>query len=61
MDSNLAPAILFGTMLRENSQAARFYDSCTAEQRQAILCQLQAISSPEEMRSFVANLPSAAT
>ena len=30
MDSNLAPAILFGTMLRENSQAARFYDSCVA-------------------------------
>lgn len=61
MDNDLAPAILFGTMLRENSAAARFYDGCTAEQRQAILCQLRAISSPEEMRAFVAHLPSAAT
>ena len=44
-----------------NSEAARFYDGCTMEQRQAILCQLQSISTPEEMRSFVAHLPSAAT
>ena len=61
MNSNFSPAILFGTMLRENSEAARFYDGCTMEQRQAILCQLQSISTPEEMRSFVAHLPSAAT
>lgn len=61
MDSNLEPAILFGTLLRENREAARFYDSCTSEQRRAILCRLPSISSPEEMRAFVSHLPSAAT
>lgn len=60
MNHSLEPAVLFGTLLRENSAAARFYDSCTREQRQAILSQLPSMTSPEEVRAFVDHLPSAA-
>ena len=56
MNSDIQPAILFGTLLRENDAAARFYDSCTPLQRQAILCRLPSLTTPEEMRAFVDQL-----
>ena len=36
-------------------------NNCTTAQRHAIRSQLQSIRTPEEMQSFVAHLPSAAT
>ncbi len=42
MDTAMQQATAFGALLRQNPQAARFYDSCTPQQRQAILEQLSA-------------------
>ncbi len=60
MSATFEPAVAFGALLREHPDTARFYDGCTAEQRQAILHQLSQIRSQEELSSFVAHLPSAA-
>ena len=49
----------FGELLRQDPRAARFYDSCTPEQKQAILLQLPEMKSDSQLRAFVANLPSA--
>lgn len=57
MDANLTNAAAFGALLRENGEAARFYDSCTPEQKQAILLQLGQV---QDMAGFVAHLSSAA-
>ena len=46
-------------LLRQDPRAARFYDSCTPEQKQAILLQLPEMKSDSQLRAFVANLPSA--
>lgn len=56
MNPDLAPAIAFGTQLRDNHRAAQFYDQCTPAQRQAILLQLH--KTPlEDMKQFVEQLP----
>lgn len=60
MDRSLEHAASFGAMLRENPKAAHFYDHCTQEQRNAILLQVDMLNSPEKLRAFVENLPSAA-
>ena len=60
MNSYLGPAVAFGQLLRQNPQASRFFDSCTSEQRQAILLQLPQLETPEQLLAFVENLPSAA-
>ena len=59
MSFNLEPAVAFGELLRQDPRAARFYDSCTPEQKQAILLQLREMKSDSQLRAFVANLPSA--
>ena len=58
MSFNLEPAVAFGELLRQDPRAA-FYDSCTPEQKQAILLQLPEMKSDSQLRAFVANLPSA--
>lgn len=50
----------FGISLLQNPAAASFYESCTPEQKQAILNQVHQISSKQEMKAFIDNLPSAA-
>ena len=59
MDQSLEHATAFGAMLRANPQAAKFYDHCTQEQRNAILLQLGQMTSQSQLRAFVDNLPSA--
>ena len=53
MELDLKPAAEFGALLREDEKAAKFYDSCTQEQRNAILLQL---SSVQDMEGFVRQL-----
>ena len=60
MDQSLEHATAFGAMLRANPQAAKFYDHCTQEQRNAILLQMGQMTSQSQLRAFVDNLPSAA-
>lgn len=60
MEFHLEPAVAFGSLLRENAEAAQFYDNCTPTQKEAILLQLQEIHSPENLKAFVDQLPSAA-
>lgn len=50
----------FGTLLRQYPQSSRFYDSCTPQQRQAILDQLSQLTSHTQIQGFVEHLPSAA-
>lgn len=50
----------FGTLLRQYPQSSRFYDSCTPQQRQAILEQLSQLTSHAQIQGFVEYLPSAA-
>lgn len=57
MLTNQNPAVQFGALLQENTDAAQFYARCTPAQRQAILRQLYNVPSVE---AFVQNLPSAA-
>ena len=59
MDVNVNAAVTFGELLQKNPKAAAFYDSCTPDQRQAILLQLSQINSRSQIRAFVDNLPSA--
>ena len=59
MDVNMNAAVTFGELLQKNPKAAAFYDSCTPDQRQAILLQLSQINSRSQLRAFVDNLPSA--
>ena len=59
MDQSLEHATAFGAMLRANPQAAKFYDHCTQEQRNAILLQMGQMTSQSQLRAFVDNLPSA--
>ena len=60
MDTAMQQATAFGALLRQNPQAARFYDSCTPQQRQAILEQLSQLTSQAQLQSFVEHLTSAA-
>ena len=60
MSAPFEPAVAFGALLREHPDTARFYDGCTAEQRNAILQQLSQVKSRQELDAFVAHLPSAA-
>ncbi|MEG0541836.1 MAG: hypothetical protein RR461_00895 [Angelakisella sp.] len=50
----------FGMALLQNYEAARFFDSCTEAQKQAILAQVHMIQSKQDMKAFVDHLPSAA-
>lgn len=50
----------FGMALIQNSDAAKFYENCTDEQKAAIISQVHAIDSKEAMKAFVDHLPSAA-
>ena len=59
MDLNMNAAVTFGELLQTNPQAAAYYDRCTPEQRNAILFQLGRMTSWEQLRAFVDNLPSA--
>ena len=45
-------------MLRKNPKAAAFYDSCTQEQRNAILMQVSQSSTNAQLQALVDNLPS---
>ena len=60
MDINLSAALRFGQLLEKNPQASAFYDSCTPQQRQAILLQLSELHSAQQLEAFVDHLPSAA-
>ena len=60
MDQSLEHATAFGAMLPANPQAAKFYDHCTQEQRNAILLQVHMLNTPDKLKAFVDNLPSAA-
>ncbi|WP_151075923.1 hypothetical protein [Flintibacter sp. KGMB00164] len=50
----------FGALLRQYPQSSHFYDSCTPQQRQAILDQLSQLTSQAQLQGFVEHLPSAA-
>ena len=50
----------FPDMVRENPSALRFFAQCDPIQRRAIYSQLNRVDSPEQLRGFVDNLPSAA-
>ena len=57
MDKDISSAFAFGALLRENSEAARIYDSCTPQQKQELLLQIQSIPI-EGVASFVSQLSS---
>ena len=57
MDVNVNAAVTFGELLQKNPKAAAFYDSCTPDQRQAILLQLSQINSPPQPGPFVDTPP----
>ena len=59
MDANMSAAVMFGELLQKNPRASAFYDSCTPHQRQAILLQLEQMTSRSQLQAFVDNLPSA--
>lgn len=59
MELDLKPAIAFGTLLREDPEASRYYDGCTPAQRQEIILRLHQIPI-EEMPAFVAGLAATA-
>ena len=61
MDIDNNAAVTFGELLQKDPRAADFYDSCTPEQRQAILLQLGQMTSQSQLRAFVEDLPSFAT
>lgn len=50
----------FSDMVRENQSALKFYAQCGPIQRKVIYRQLSQVDSPEQLRGFVDNLPSAA-
>lgn len=50
----------FGALLQQYPQSSRFYNSCTPQQRQAILDQLSQLTSQAQLQGFVEHLPSAA-
>ena len=58
MDVHMNAAVTFGELLQKDPKASAFYDSCTPKQREAILLQLEQMSSQSQLRAFVANLPS---
>ena len=60
MDLNMNAAVTFGELLQKNPQASAFYDRCTPEQRNAILLQVHMLNTPDKLKAFVDNLPSAA-
>ncbi|KAF5028875.1 hypothetical protein QVN85_14120 [Oscillibacter valericigenes] len=57
MDNDISSALAFGALLRENPEAARIYDSCTPQQKQQLLLQIQSIPI-EGIASFVSQLSS---
>ena len=59
MDFSLNAAAAFGELLNQNPRASAYYDRCTPEQRNAILLQMGQLTSWEQLRAFVDNLPSA--
>ncbi len=61
MDIDTNAAVTFGELLQKDPRAAAFYDSCTPEQRQAILLQLGQMTGQSQLRAFVEDLPSFAT
>ncbi|RKI66396.1 hypothetical protein D7V91_12330 [bacterium 1xD42-67] len=61
MDIDTNAAVTFGELLQKDPRASAFYDSCTPEQRQAILLQLGQMTSQSQLRAFVEDLPSFAT
>ncbi len=48
----------FANNLMQDSKATDFFFSCNVAQKQALLSQVQKITSKEEMKAFVENLPS---
>ena len=60
MDQTTHQMESFGALLRQYPQSSRFYDSCTPQQRQAILDQLSHLTSHAQNQGFVEHLPSAA-
>lgn len=60
MDQTTHQLETFGALLRQYPQSSRFYNSCTPQQRQAILEQLSQLTSQAQLQGFVEHLPSAA-
>lgn len=58
MDSGISSAMAFGALLRENPEAARIYDTCTPQQKQRLLLQIQSTPA-DRMESFVSQLSAA--
>lgn len=58
MDSGISSAMAFGALLRENPEAARIYDTCTPQQKQRLLLQIQSTPA-DRMESFVSQLNAA--
>lgn len=57
MEIDLAPAFAFGALLRDDAEAALFYDTCTPQQKQDLLLQLHNV---QDMKAFVRQLPKTA-
>ena len=55
MDNGISSAMAFGTLLRENPEAARIYDACTPQQKQRLLLQIESTPA-EQMESLVSRL-----
>lgn len=58
MDSDISSAMAFGALLREYPEAARIYDTCTPQQKQRLLLQIQSVPA-DRMESFVSQLSAA--
>jgi len=56
MRDAIESATVFGSLLRENAAAAAYYDSCTWEQKKAILQQLASV---EDMAAYVRDMAKA--
>ena len=60
MNHDFQAAARFPDMVRADPAALRFFSGCDPIQRRAIYSQLDRVDSPELLRGFVDNLPSAA-
>ena len=49
----------FGMALFQNQQAAKYFSTLTETQKQAVISQTHQITSTEQMKAFVDNLPAA--
>lgn len=55
MDNGISSAMAFGTLLRDNPEAARIYDACPPQEKQRLLLRIESTPA-EKMEALVSSL-----